>query len=72
MPWFRKLPMTIELKDGRTLITLADARALMQSLPASRQRSEAWFYVGALLAATFHGAIGETQDTSPPDAGAAA
>ena len=63
MPWSRPLQRPIALKDGRTLATLADARAVMQSLPAGRQRSEPWFYVGALLqeAATFHGTIGETQ-----------
>jgi hypothetical protein len=29
MPFIRKLPTLIELKDGRTIVTLADARAVM-------------------------------------------
>jgi hypothetical protein len=37
------------LKDGRTLSTLADARALVLSLSASRQRYEDWFYAMRLL-----------------------
>jgi len=49
MPWSRKLPTPIVLKDGRTLSTLADARALVLSLPASRQRDENWFYAMGLL-----------------------
>jgi hypothetical protein len=49
MPWTRDLSAPIELKDGRTLITLADASALMQSLPANRQRREHWLYAGGLL-----------------------
>jgi hypothetical protein len=63
MPWSRKLSAPIALKDGRTIATLADARAIMLSLPISRQRIEPWFYVGALLqeAATVPGSISETQ-----------
>jgi hypothetical protein len=63
MPWSRKLAKPIVLKDGRTIESLDDARAVMRSLPASRLRSEPWFYVGALLqeSATFQGALSETQ-----------
>jgi hypothetical protein len=63
MPWSRKFAKPIVLRDGRTIAMLADARALMHTLPANRQRSEPWFYAGALLqeAATLDGALGETQ-----------
>ena len=62
MPWTRKLPSLIELKDGRTLVTLADARAVMQSLPTSHQWRERWLYTGGLLkeSASSDGALGET------------
>jgi hypothetical protein len=49
MPWTRKLPIPIELKDGQELVTLADARALFQTLPRHRQRSEEWLYAIALM-----------------------
>jgi hypothetical protein len=62
MPWSRKLPTPIVLKDGRTLATLADARALVLSLPACRQRSEDWFYAMGLIreAAVLGGPAGVT------------
>jgi hypothetical protein len=62
MSWSRKLPSPIALKDGRTLATLADARALVLSLPASRQRNEDWFYAMGLVreAAVLHGPTGIT------------
>ena len=62
MPWTRKLATPIELKDGRTLVTLADARALMQSLPANRQRREHWLYAGGLMkeAASSGNSMGQT------------
>jgi len=49
MAWNRKFPSPIVLKDGRTLVTLADARALVRSLSARRQRSEEWQYASGLL-----------------------
>ena len=62
MAWTRKLPAPINLKDGRTIATLADARDVMLSLPGIDQRSEHWLYAGALLpeAATFNGPMGVT------------
>ena len=61
MPWTRPLPTPIALHDGRTLVTLADARVLMRSLPSQRQRDEQWRYVDGLLleAATGRGAMGK-------------
>jgi hypothetical protein len=63
MPWTRKLPSLIELKDGRTLVTLADARDVMRSLPRPHLRREHWLYAEALIheAANGGGAMGETQ-----------
>jgi hypothetical protein len=63
MPWTREFPAPITLKDGRTLTTLADARALMLALPRSHQRDEHWLYAGGLMqeAATFNGGMRETQ-----------
>jgi hypothetical protein len=49
MTWVRKLAKPIALKDGRTIATLGDARAVMQSLSERRQRNELWLYVGALM-----------------------
>jgi hypothetical protein len=49
MTWARKLTAPIILKDGRTIATLSEARAIMQSLPDRRQHSERWLYAGALL-----------------------
>jgi hypothetical protein len=62
MSWSRKLPSPIALKDGRTLATLADARALVLSLPASRQRNEDWLYAMGLMreAAVLNGPAGVT------------
>jgi hypothetical protein len=47
----------IALRDGRTLATLADARAIVLELPERRQRDEHWLYAGELLleAATRNG-----------------
>ena len=33
MSWSRKLPQPVRLRDGRELITLSDARALILGLP---------------------------------------
>lgn len=62
MPWTRRLTRPIALKDGRLLITLADARAVMLALPERRRRNELWLYAGALLleAAVLGGAMAET------------
>jgi hypothetical protein len=49
MTWVRKLAKPIALKDGRTIATLGDARAVMQSLSERRQHNELWLYVGALM-----------------------
>jgi hypothetical protein len=57
MTWARKFAKPIALKDGRTLTTLADARALVDALPERQRRNEHWLYAGELLieAATRHG-----------------
>jgi len=62
MSWETKFWRPIKLKDGRTLATLADARALVLSLPASRQRDEDWFYAMGLIreAAVLDGPAGVT------------
>jgi hypothetical protein len=54
--------MPIVLQDGRTFVTLADARAFIRSLSKQRQRDEQWQYADGLLleAATGRGAMGET------------
>jgi hypothetical protein len=49
MPWTRKLPAPITLKDGRSLASLADARAFIKSLPARQRRSEQLLYAGGLM-----------------------
>ena len=43
------------------LLTLADARAILVSLPTTKQRDERWLYAGDLLkeAANGRGAMGE-------------
>jgi len=49
MPWPRDLPKPLILRDGRRVATLADARAVIGSLPRRLQQSERWLYVSALL-----------------------
>ena len=49
MPWTRELAKSIVLRDGRTITTLAEARAIMRSLPEARQHKEPWLYAGGLL-----------------------
>jgi hypothetical protein len=63
MPWTRKLPQSVTLKDGRTLVTLADAKAVVELLPTSHQWREHWLYASGLIkeAASSGGALGETQ-----------
>jgi hypothetical protein len=62
MPWTRKFPAPIVLKDGRVILTLNDARVVMRSLPGKSQSSDVWFYAGGLMreAATAGGPIRET------------
>jgi hypothetical protein len=61
MPWTRKFPEPIKLKDGRTIATLGQARAVMLALPARSQSSDVWLYAGGLMleAATSNVPIGE-------------
>jgi hypothetical protein len=47
--WSKKLPEPIRLRDGRELITLSDARALILGLAESRQRRPIWAYAVELL-----------------------
>ena len=49
MSWIRKLDEPIALKDGRMLVTLADAHRLMLALPEARLRSYHWQYTSDLL-----------------------
>jgi hypothetical protein len=62
MPWTRKFPEPIALKDGRVIATLDDARVVLRSLPARSQSSDVWLYAGGLMreAATVRGPIRET------------
>ena len=62
MPWTRKFPQPIALKDGRVIATLDDARVVMRSLPATSQSRDVWLYTGGLMleAATVRGPIRET------------
>jgi hypothetical protein len=62
MPWSRPLSEPIVLKDGREIVTLNDARAVMRSLPAQNRNNGVWLYTGGLLleAATSDGPVGET------------
>jgi hypothetical protein len=61
MPWTRKFPQPIALKDGRVIATLDNARAVMRSLPAKSQSRDLWLYTGGLMleAATSNVPIGE-------------
>ena len=47
--WSAPLWRPIKLKDGRTLNTLGDARALILSLPELHQRNGHWQYAAELL-----------------------
>jgi hypothetical protein len=49
MPWSRPLSEPIVLKDGREIVTLNDARAIMRSLPAQTQNNDVWLYTGDLF-----------------------
>jgi hypothetical protein len=49
MPWTRKLPEPIKLKDGRKIATLGQARELMLALPERHQIRPFWQYAAELL-----------------------
>ena len=62
MSWSRKLAAPIALKDGRKLLTLADARAVIETLPARRQQLDHLLFAGQLAhEAARRGAIFDTQ-----------
>ena len=61
MPWSRPLPEPIVLMGGRVIVTLNDARVIMEALPTTSQPSNAWHTCGLMLeAATADGPIHET------------
>jgi hypothetical protein len=49
MSWSTKIWKPIKLKDGRSIETLADARAIMLALPELHQRNPHWQYAAELL-----------------------
>ena len=49
MAWIEPFWKPIKLRDGRTLITLEDARELIAALPASKQAESHWQNAQALL-----------------------
>jgi hypothetical protein len=49
MPWSRKFPSPIVLKDGRTIATLADASIIVLALPERTRLRPHWQYAGKLL-----------------------
>jgi hypothetical protein len=49
MAWTSKFKITLALKDGRTIETLADARTVILSLPDHQQRRPYWEYAAQLL-----------------------
>jgi hypothetical protein len=49
MSWIRKLEPPITLRDGRVLVTLAEAHRLMLSLPEPHLRSGHWQNAAALM-----------------------
>jgi hypothetical protein len=49
MPWTRKFPEPIKLKNGRTIATLGQARELMLALPERHQIRPFWQYAAELL-----------------------
>jgi hypothetical protein len=58
MPWGRRLKAPIALHDGRQIKTLADARALINTLPALDQQNERWLYLTELLMSAAEGKWG--------------
>jgi len=49
MPWTRKLPAKITLKDGRVLTTLAEAHEMVFTLSEPQQSRPHWQYAVKLL-----------------------
>jgi hypothetical protein len=49
MPWTRKFPKPIKLKDGRKIANLGQARELMLALPERHQPRPFWQYAAELL-----------------------
>jgi hypothetical protein len=49
MTWARKFDKPIDLKDGRTIATLEEAREFILSLPTLHQWGALWAYAGDLL-----------------------
>jgi len=49
MTWTSKLKPSLLLKDGRAIETLADARAVILSLPEHQQRRPYWEYAAPRL-----------------------
>jgi hypothetical protein len=49
MPWSQQLSEIIELDDGSTLITLADARGFVLALPAAAQLHGKWQRMAGIL-----------------------
>jgi hypothetical protein len=49
MPWTSKIGTPIKLRDGRAIVTLSDARALILSLPEQHQARPYWVYAAELL-----------------------
>jgi hypothetical protein len=49
MSWIRKFEPPIALKDGRVLVTLAEAHRLMLSLPEPHLRNHHWQDAAALM-----------------------
>jgi hypothetical protein len=47
--WKKELPEPVRLRDGRELITLWDARALILGLAESRQARPTWLYATELI-----------------------
>jgi len=47
--WSRRLSWPLTLRDGRTLRSLADARAFVLALPPDEQEYNAWQRAAALL-----------------------
>jgi hypothetical protein len=49
MPWSREFSAPIALKDGRSITTLGQGRALMLNLPVRNQVRPYWQYTAKLL-----------------------
>jgi hypothetical protein len=64
MPWSRPLTTPIELKDGRTIATLAEVREMMLSIPLHVRRGDVWRYAAELLdeAANDKAAVTEVEE----------